>query len=273
MTEIDQYYELVLALVKQGGQLIRENISKQKTIVTKSSEVDLVTETDQMVERLLIDGISAKYPDHRFVGEEGTSEMKKRVELTDAPTWIIDPVDGTMNFVHTMPHTCISIGLYVNKKPEIGIVYNPVLEQFFSARRGKGAFYNGAPIKVSGEKSLSKALMMMETGTSREPEKMRIVMENLRILVPRVHGTRALGSCALNMCMVAMGAADLMYEFGIHVWDVAAADLIVREAGGVCIDPAGGDFDPLSRRVLCASSAELAKESSKLFVQYYPERD
>lgn len=88
----------------------------------------------------------------RFIGEESTSETNHRVELTDAPTWIIDPVDGTMNFVHAMPHTCISIALYVNKVPEIGIVYNPVLEQFFSARRGQGAFHNGAPIRVSGEK-------------------------------------------------------------------------------------------------------------------------
>lgn len=84
---------------------------------------------------------------------------------------------------------------------------------------------------------------------------------------------RALGSAALNMCMVALGGADANFEFGIHIWDYAAGDLIVREAGGVCIDPAGGKLDLLSRRVLCASSIELAKEISGLLVQYYPERD
>lgn len=273
MSDLDQYYEVVLELVKEGGDLIKKNISKQKTISIKSCDVDLVTETDQMVEKLLIDGISAKFPDHKFIGEENTAESNHPVELTDAPTWIIDPVDGTMNFVHAMPHTCISIALYINKHPEIGIVYNPVLEQFFSARRGQGAFYNGVQIHVSGEKDLNKALVMMEMGTSRDSQKMKIIMENLKTLTPLVHGTRALGSCALNMCMVAMGAADLMHEFSIHIWDIAAGDLIVREAGGVCIDPAGEELDPLSRRVLCASSPELAQQVTKILVQYYPERD
>ncbi|XP_014216445.1 inositol monophosphatase 1 [Copidosoma floridanum] len=270
---LDQYYELVLELVKEAGGLIKENISRQKTIMTKSCEVDLVTETDQLVEKLFMTKISARYPEHKFIGEENTSETNHKVELTDAPTWIIDPVDGTMNFVHTMPHSCISIALYVGKIPEIGIVYNPMLEQLFTARRGRGAFHNGAPIRVSGETDLKKALVMMELGTSRDPEKMNVVMENLKILTPQVHGMRALGSCALNMCMVALGAADVMQEVGIHIWDVAAGDLIVREAGGVCVDLAGGDFDPLSRRVLCASSAELAQQVAKLLVQYYPERD
>ncbi|XP_058808188.1 inositol monophosphatase 1-like [Phymastichus coffea] len=273
MSELDQYYEVVLELVKRGGKLIRENITRQKTISVKSCDVDLVTETDQMVEKLLMDGISAKFPDHKFIGEETSSESNKRVELTDAPTWIIDPVDGTMNFVHSMPHTCISIGCYVNKVCEIGIVYNPVIEQFFTARRGLGAYLNGAPIRVSGETKLNKSLMMMETGTSRDPEKMKVVMDNIQTLTPLIHGSRALGSCALNMCMVAMGAADVMWEFGIHIWDVAAADLIVREAGGVCIDPAGNDFDPLSRRVLVASSMELAQQLAKHLTQYYPDRD
>lgn len=87
----------------------------------------------------------------RFIGEEGSS-LGNKVELTDAPTWIIDPIDGTMNFVHGLPHTCISIALLINKTAEIGIVYNPILEQLFTACRGQGAFLNGAPIQVSGEK-------------------------------------------------------------------------------------------------------------------------
>lgn len=88
---------------------------------------------------------------NRFIGEESTASGQK-VQLTDAPTWVIDPIDGTMNFVHGLPHTCISIALLVNKTTEIGIVYNPILEQLFTARKGQGAFYNGAPIHVSGEK-------------------------------------------------------------------------------------------------------------------------
>jgi myo-inositol-1(or 4)-monophosphatase len=191
--------------------------SQRKTIEVKSSNIDLVTETDQQVEKLLIDGIKSKYPDHQFIGEEDSSEGKKAV-LTDAPTWIIDPVDGTMNFVHSFPHSAISVALLVNKVAEIGIVYNPVLGQKFTARRGKGAFHNDTQITVSGEKNLSSALVTTEFGTSRDEEKTKVVLENINRLVPVVHGIRCLGAAALNICMVALGGADLYYEYGVHAW-------------------------------------------------------
>ncbi|KAG7191174.1 hypothetical protein KM043_013970 [Ampulex compressa] len=245
MSSIDEYYVTILRLVKAAGSIIREKSYQHNKASTKSCDVDLVTEWDAMIEKMLMEGISSKFPDHKFIAEETTSSGKK-AELTNAPTWIIDPIDGTMNFVH---------------------------EQLFTARRGNGAFLNGAPIQVSKEKELGKALLMVETGTSRDPEKMKIVLENVNLLTPKVHGIRALGSAALNMCMVALGAADALFEFGIHAWDIAAGDLIVREAGGVCIDPAGSHFDVMSRRVLCASTMELAQELSSVLVQYYPERD
>ncbi|XP_078042878.1 inositol monophosphatase 1 [Augochlora pura] len=272
MTNIDECYMTVLRLVKEAGSIVREKINQPKDAMIKSCEVDLVTEWDQKVEKLLVENISSKFPDHKFIGEEESS-LGAKIELTDAPTWIIDPIDGTMNFVHSLPHTCISIALVINKVTEIGVVYNPILEQFFTARRGQGAFLNGAPIRVSGEKELRKALVMMEMGTSRDPEKMKVVLENATNLPPQVHGIRALGSAALNMCMVALGGADVSFEFGIHAWDIAAGDIIVREAGGVCIDPAGGPLDLMNRRVLCASTEELAQSLAEILVQYYPERD
>ncbi|XP_071560858.1 inositol monophosphatase 1 [Temnothorax nylanderi] len=272
MSNVDECYIEILRLVKQAGSIIREKISQRKDVLTKSCDVDLVTKWDQEVEKLLIDGISSRYPEHRFIGEESTASGQK-VELTDAPTWVIDPIDGTMNFVHGLPHTCVSVALLINKVAEIGVVYNPILEQLFTARKGQGAFLNGAPIHVSDEKELRKALVMVEMGTSRDPEKLKIVLQNIALLTARVHGIRTLGSAALNMCMVALGGADVSFEFGIHAWDIAAGDLIVREAGGVSIDPAGGPFDVMSRRTLCASSMELAQQLSKILIQYYPERD
>lgn len=126
-------------------------------------------------------------PACRFIGEEETSEGKK-AELTDAPTWIIDPVDGTMNFVHSFPHSCISVALLVNKVAEIAIIYNPILEQKFTARRGAGAFYNGRKIQVSGQTDIGKSLITTEFGTSRDLAKMEIVLENITKLVKTVHG-------------------------------------------------------------------------------------
>lgn len=165
-----------------------------------------------------------QYPS-RFIGEEEAGEGKKQL-LGNEPTWIIDPVDGTMNFVHSFPHSCVSIGLWINKVPEIGIVFNPILNQKFTARRGQGAFYNGQPIRVSGQKQLCKALVTTEFGTSRDEERMNIIIENMGKVIRAVHGIRITGAAALNMCMVALGGADIYYEFGPHAWDMAAADII-----------------------------------------------
>lgn len=172
--------------------MIRTRIQSAKTVNEKADDIDLVTETDQEVEKLVIETISKKYPSHKFIGEE-TAATGKKQDLTDDPTWIIDPVDGTMNFVHSFPHCCILISLYIKKQPQIGICYNPVLEQFYTARAGQGAYLNGTKIKVSGQKDLSKALLMLESGTSRDLDKMEVYRKNNEIFVPIIHGSRSLG--------------------------------------------------------------------------------
>ncbi|KAM3955572.1 inositol monophosphatase 1 [Aphomia sociella] len=269
---IDEYFETALALVKSAGNLIADHVEGCKLFELKSSDIDLVTEIDKKVEETLIQGLTEKYPSHKFIGEESVSNGAK-CELTDDPTWVIDPVDGTMNFVHGFPHSCISVGLLINKVGVAGIVYNPILQQLFTAKQGKGAYLNGQQIHVSQVKELSKGLVTFETGTSRDEERCNVMLENFKRIVTKGHGIRSLGSAALNMCMVALGGADANFEFGIHAWDIAAGDVIVREAGGVCIDPAGGPLDVLSRRVLCASTIELANDLSQTIVQFYPERD
>ncbi|GBP71458.1 Inositol monophosphatase 1 [Eumeta japonica] len=270
--DLDGYFETALSLVKIAGNLISEHVGGCKSYEVKECDIDLVTVVDKKVEATLIEGISKKYPTHKFIGEESVADGQRCV-LTDEPTWIIDPVDGTMNFVHGFPHSCISIGLLVNKESVIGIVYNPMLQQLFTAQKGKGAFLNGQQIHVSQIKELRKALIASEAGTSRDEERRNVLLKNIEMIVTKAHGLRFLGSAALNMSMVALGGADANFEFGIHAWDIAAGDIIVREAGGVVIDPAGGPFDILSRRVLCASTPELAHELSKSLAQFYPERD
>ncbi|XP_030372235.1 inositol monophosphatase 1 [Scaptodrosophila lebanonensis] len=268
--DLGKCFEVINNLVTEAGQLIACNNETRQEFELKSGDIDLVTQTDKDVEKLLMNGITKHFPDHKFIGEEESSGEAGANKLTDCPTWIIDPVDGTMNFVHAFPHSCISVGLKVNKVTEIGIVYNPILEQRFTARRGQGAFYNGKRIQVSGQKDIKKALVTSEFGTTRDVEKMKVVNENFAKMAKEVHALRVLGSAALNMAMVALGAADANYEFGIHAWDVCAADLIVREAGGVVIDPAGGEFDIMSRRVLAAATPELAMAISKVLTQYNP---
>lgn len=123
----------------------------------------------------------------RFFGEESYDKGEK-TELTDSPTWVIDPVDGTMNFVHGFPHTCISIALLVKKVAEIAIVYNPVLKQLFTARRGQGAFFNGKKISASGLTDIGKALVVTEFGTSNDSKKLDVTIENMRKIIEVAHG-------------------------------------------------------------------------------------
>ncbi|KAL3275379.1 hypothetical protein HHI36_020145 [Cryptolaemus montrouzieri] len=268
--KVDLFFKSALSITKEAGKLIRDQIyNRSKKIDRKTCDIDLVTETDKAVENLLITNLSQAFPDHQFIGEESSAEGKK-VELTDVPTWIIDPIDGTLNFVHTFPHSCISLALFIDKQPTIGIIYNPILEQLFTAQKGKGAFYNGNVIKVSGQTDLSQALVMYELGTSRDSERKENVKKNIASLIDIVQGMRSTGSAALNMAMVALGGADAYFEFGIHIWDIAAGELIVTEAGGVIIDPSGGAVDRLSRRVLVASSESLAEQLSAKLTQFYP---
>lgn len=122
-----------------------------------------------------------------FIGEETTSEGTKAV-LSDSPTWIIDPVDGTMNFVHSFPHSCVSIALLVNKIPEIAIIFNPVLKQLFTARHGQGAFYNGQKMHVSDQTHIAKSLVISEFGTNRDAKKLEVSLENFKKILEIAHG-------------------------------------------------------------------------------------
>lgn len=248
-----------IQVANQAGKMIREALQKDISIMQKSSPVDLVTETDQKVEALIISSIKDKYPTHSFIGEESVAAGATSV-LTDNPTWIIDPIDGTTNFVHRFPFVSVSIGFTVNKELEFGVVYSCIEDKMYSARKGKGAFCNGVPIKVSGQEDITKSLVLTEMGFKADAHNFRSMMSNMEaILSIPVHGIRAPGSAAINMCLVACGAADAYYHIGIHCWDMAAGAAIIREAGGVIMDITGGPFDLMSRRLITGSSAAIVQ--------------
>jgi len=268
----EEFYKAAEEVAKSAGVITREGFYSAKSVRTKDCFADLVTATDEKVEEHVISALKAKFPEHAFIGEEMTASGKKAV-LTDDPTWIIDPVDGTTNFVHRIPHTCISIGLWIKKSPAVGVVYNAIMDELFTAIMGEGAKCNGKPISVSGITELNQSVIICEAGASRDPAKIENIFANMRSLVNDVHGLRSFGSAALNMCYVARGSAEAYYEYGLHCWDMAAASLIVLEAGGVVIDPNGNDLDIMSRRVLCASSSEIAKTISGRLTHLTLERD
>uniref|UniRef100_A0A2N9F1N8 Inositol-1-monophosphatase n=1 Tax=Fagus sylvatica TaxID=28930 RepID=A0A2N9F1N8_FAGSY len=220
---------------KRAGEIIRKGFYETKHVEHKG-QVDLVTETDKACEDLIFNHLKQLYPTHKFIGEE-TTALCGAVELTDEPTWIVDPLDGTTNFVHGFPFVCVSIGLTIGKVPMVGVVYNPIMNELFTGVRGEGAFLNGNPIKVSSQTELVKSLLVTE-----------------------VRSLRMSGSCALNLCGIACGRLDLFYESGFGgPWDVAGGAVIVTEAGGLVYDPSGKDFDITAQRV--AASNPLLKDA------------
>ncbi|KAL5467589.1 hypothetical protein EMCRGX_G031844 [Ephydatia muelleri] len=257
--QLDEFYAAAVDIAKQAGAVALDAFHREKRVQTKSSSADLVTETDKKVQDLVISFLKNKFPDHKFIGEESET----CAGLTDAPTWIIDPVDGTTNFVHNFLFSAVSIGLTIKKEPVVGVVYNFILDQLYSAKKGHGATLNGKPIRVSGCTDIPQSLIVSCLGYSRGEEEMRKKMDtayNLTVAPASAHGFRCIGSAALGMCMVACGSADAYFEYGIHCWDIAAADVIVREAGGVTMFPTGEPLDLMRRGVLAASTEQLARQ-------------
>ncbi|XP_075903465.1 inositol monophosphatase 1-like [Nelusetta ayraudi] len=260
-------------VAKKAGEMIREALRSDISVMQKSSPVDLVTETDQKVEQLIIASIKEKFPTHSFIGEESVAAGAPSV-LTDNPTWIIDPIDGTTNFVHRFPFVSVSIGFAVKKEIEFGMVYSCIEDKMYTARKGKGAFCNGVPIKVSGQEDINQSMVLTEMGFKKDPEHFQTMLANIRtILTIPVHGIRSPGSAAINMCLVACGSADAYYHMGIHCWDMAGGAAVVTEAGGVIMDISGGPFDLMSRRLIVASSKVVAERIARAVTEFDVGRD
>lgn len=251
---------------------------RDRSLVEVSSKggVDLVTDVDkarsacgmcspvspsahpQACEALVLGQIRARYPAHRFIGEETASKEP----LTDAPTWLVDPVDGTTNFVHAYPFCCVSIALAVDRRMQLGVVYVPALDEMYHAVRGHGAFLNDVRIRVGAADALSNALVANQIGAGRDDAFVERTMKRQELLLKGgLRALRASGSCAINMCHVARGILDCYYEYGVGgPWDMAAGQVVVEEAGGVVRDPASGDvFDLFSRRLICGNATVCEK--------------
>ncbi|XP_077967807.1 inositol monophosphatase 1-like [Styela clava] len=263
----EEYFAFAIELAKKVGPMIRDAFYSEKEILTKSCTTDLVTETDQNVEKTILEAIKNSYPKHDFIGEESVAGGLK-CNLTDAPTWIVDPIDGTTNFVHRFPYVAVCIGFVWKKERLFGVVYNPILNEMFTAFKGKGANLNDKKLKVSKEQDLGKSMIMTECGSSRDPKHLDKIFKNMQSVISApVHAIHSLGSAACNICMVAQGGAEAYYEFGIHCWDYCAAGIIVEEAGGVVIDTQGGELDLMRRRIIAANNMSVAKSLSNVIVE------
>lgn len=268
--ELMKCEKVAIGLAFEAGRMMLNASGRIKDIQQKAGFADLVTETDKAVEEYIFGQLKKHFPDHKFIGEETAS----KVELTDDLTWLVDPIDGTMNFVHQFPYFCCSIGLLQNKQPIVGVIYGPFIDKLYTAKKGFGAFCNGKPIHVKNCQAINESLIITELGSYRDSQRREAIFKNLEAIGWGAHGVRAIGSAALNFCSVASGQTEGYYEFGIHSWDMAAGVIILREAGGIVIDTEGGPFDICSRRVIGACNDKIANElSEKLVVHLKLERD
>ncbi|XP_075441503.1 inositol monophosphatase 2 [Ascaphus truei] len=251
--------DTAVQLALRAGQVVKKALNEEKRVSTKTSVVDLVTETDHFVEEMIISALREKFPSHRFIGEESTSAGSKCI-LADCPTWIIDPIDGTCNFVHRFPPVAVSIGFAVNQELEFGVIYHCTAGRMYTGRRGQGAFCDQERLHVTKETDIRQSLILTEIGPKRDPATLKLFLGNMeKLLQFQAHGVRVIGSSTLALCHLASGAADAYYQFGLHCWDLAAATVIIREAGGIVIDTTGGPLDLMSCRVVAAGTMELAQ--------------
>jgi len=230
MTKLQEDSPLAFVAIQaalKAGNLLKRGFGTHFVVSTKTDEKDLVTEFDRTAERTIIECIKEQFPSHNFIGEE--SGFNKSDD--NSVCWIIDPLDGTMNFAHQIPLFAVSIAAVVKDKIEVAVVYDPMTNELFVAQRGSGAFLNGTRLKVSSTADLKNAVVA--TGfpysiTATKKETLNLFTHFVDIGIP----IRILGSSVLSLAYVAAGRFDAYYGSNLNMWDTAAGQLLVEEAGG-----------------------------------------
>ena len=222
--------------------------------ISNKSLGDYVTEVDKECERVILETLKTAYPDHAFLGEESGESGKKDAEYT----WVIDPLDGTTNFIHGIPQFAVSIALLKNGQPLHAVVYHAMANELFTATKGKGAYLDSRRIRVSGCNSMQDALLA--TGFPfREGDNYDAYIKSMKVMMEKTCGLRRIGSAALDLCWTACGRFDGYWEKGIKIWDIAAGALIAREAGAFVTD-FSGEGDYLQKGEIIAAAPKIFPE-------------
>ncbi|MBI5327923.1 MAG: inositol monophosphatase [Deltaproteobacteria bacterium] len=252
----NKFKKTAINAAKKTGLLLKKNIGKAHHIEFKGA-IDIVTEMDKRAEELIIKIIKHEFPEHGILTEE-SPEQKTDSEYR----WIIDPLDGTTNYSHGFPVFCVSIALEKRGEIILGVVYNPMLNELFTARIGQGAYLNNKKIKISNIGELSRSLLA--TGfpydVRTSPQNNITHFANFAV---RAQAIRRAGSAALDMCYVACGRFDGFWELKLKPWDTAAATLIIKEAGGTATDFGGKPFSLYTGETL-ASNGLIHNEMIKV---------
>lgn len=249
----------LIKIIKKAGKILKKGYYSNKDVTFKAKK-DLVTKYDVAVENYLKEKFTKKFKEFNIIAEESDNA---NVEFNNSI--IIDPIDGTTNFVNGVPHTAISVGVYKNKKPYLAIVYNPILDELYEAKIGKGAFLNGKQLKVSDETELQKALLATGfpyTSGSNEDD-LNDVVKKIKDILPLCQDLRRLGSASIDLCLVARGTFEGYYEMNLKPWDVSAGVLILSEAGGKITNINGGEYNLFEDKYIVATNGKIHDELIK----------
>ena len=245
---------IAVRAARQAGDLIARYVDRVDSLnVTEKSRNDFVSEVDKGAEQAIIETIQKSYPDHSILAEESGSHAGNEYE------WIIDPLDGTTNFLYGFPQFAVSIALRHKGRITQGVVYNPVSQELFTASRGEGAQLNGRRLRVTSRKGLEGALL--GTGIPYRDDQMHLMddyFNMMKALIPGSAGIRRPGSASLDLAYVAAGRLDGFWEMDLNIWDIAAGVLLVEEAGGLVGDFKGG-MDYLEKGDIVAASPKVFK--------------
>jgi len=279
--------KVAYSLAMQAGKNIYQHTNTKGTCAKstldlsihthKSNDLDFATNIDVLNEELIIQGIKSTFPDHDIIGEESTG-TGSIAALTDNPTWIIDPIDGTTNFASGFPLCCVSIGFCDGGIPVLGVVYCPNTNEVYTAIKGHGAYRNNIRIssrQTEENKTLSNSIVCFELGYAKKTEYINTMINAIQRLL--THGVRAVkttGCGVLDLCYVALGKMDVVYtgltEEGWKPWDYCAGSVIVSESGAVMEALFGADgkhFDIYSKNMICAVDSDLLRECREVVLR------
>ena len=247
-TPRSSFLKLAARAAQDAGKLLRERMGQGVLYELKSSHHDLVTEGDRLAERAILERISREYPNHSVLSEESPP-----VRADSSYRWVIDPLDGTANYAHGMPFFSVSIALEENGQIVLGVVYDPVRDELFSAAAGEGAKLNGHPIRVSRAKQLKECLLA--TGFPHRPEMQDRNLRYYGAFLPVTQSLRRIGSAALCLAYVAAGRLDGYWDLDLKRWDLAAGYLLVSEAGGRVSDLIGKKLLPEGHELVASNGS------------------
>ena len=240
---------IAVRAARAAGKVIMKSMAQQEQLTIESKgQYDFVTQVDRVAESIIIDTIRKSYPHHSFLAEESGEHRGNDADYL----WVIDPIDGTNNFMRGIPHFCVSIALIVKGQTQQAVIFDPVRDELFTASRGAGAQLNGYRLRTQKSKGLDGAVLA--TGF---PFKMKHIMPEYQSVFNKFFeqaaDVRRMGAAALDLAYVAAGRYEGFWEAGLQRWDIAAGDLIVREAGGLVTDFAGGMNHHVSGNIVAGS--------------------